>query len=371
MEKGSVLFLVVSAGALISLRGYVGGLLVALVCVAGVCCLELRAWSRRVAEGELRWSARKRRYMLSEHGGFLPAVFPVQDARLRHYVELGARVQRLQYVPQEIAEPWIAVCRELELPAGAVCACGLDLWAWTDNSFRSRLTGGTPTEIAFHRLAAEIHRRSAGDLRRILDVVDDAQAGRTRSVEVTLEKIVILLKDCKKLFSVGLKDVDPNVFYEELRPLLAGSSADSSRTFCTGNDGDTTIFSSGPSAAQSTLFLILDSILQAPTTETFANGASSFRSFQREMLAYMPAPHRALAVNFERTAHVVRNYIERVARLRNARQRARQALASFRAFHMKVATNYLRPTTETGTAGSDFRALLKEGIDATAARSQH
>ena len=108
--------------------------------------------------------------------------------------------------------------------------------------------------------------------------------------------------------------------------------------------------------------------------------------FQREMRGYMPSPQRDLLDEIDAEMHAVgtmRAIVEGCGgsttgsggsttgggtaasfRLRRAYASSCTALGRLRAYHLGIATHYLRKALK-GTGGSDFRALLDEGLAST------
>ena len=87
-------------------------------------------------------------------------------------------------------------------------------------------------------------------------------------------------------------------------------------------------------------------------------------------LSVSAAGHKALLDDLEREMDetgTLRNLAtspEAPASLAKAYAGACEALERLRAFHLGVATHYLRRAL-TGTGGSDFRSLLDEGVRST------
>ena len=99
------------------------------------------------------------------------------------------------------------------------------------------------------------------------------------------------------------------------------------------------------------------------------------RDFQEEMLAYMPAPHRAMARAFAAKwradgARSVRELARARAAagdgaLADAYDEAVSALRDLRRFHLATVARYLERTS-TGTGASAWRTLLQANLDSTA-----
>jgi len=208
-----------------------------------------------------------------------------------------------------------------------------------------------------------VHRRSARDLPAILDIVDDLDAGRIHLVVQTLDAIALMLADFRRLFQDVWTSVDPDVFYDLYRPLLSGSTPQTPIRFRLPDGTIRDAVAAGPSAGQSTIFVILDAVLLLEGDDDSGPHAA----FQGDMLAYMPPSHRALALTFRRRARASALAKRRSGRVGRALRRARAAYAEFRRFHFLVATRYLRRTA-TGTGGTDFRETLQDAIARTAAQ---
>lgn len=193
---------------------------------------------------------------------------------------------------------------------------------------------GLATERGFHAVPTAMHAISSTWLRALLSVPtlllhhDDA-----RLVDVLTQVATgidaftaMLVKDLPKV-------VDPSEFYEVYRPLLNGFHEHPLGVILRldllnrPKVHDVKLEAKGPSAGQSTLFLLLDlalglkHALHSNTSASSANSAvagagissgnsheiasptSLMASFQREMLAYMPSEHRALALDFAEVLH--------------------------------------------------------------------
>ena len=291
-------------------------------------------------------------------------------------------------LPPQLAVPWLWLCAQLDLPTGAITAAGTDLWNWRRvPAGRFELVfsmTGTATESAFHELATRTHVRMGTLLPELLAAPEAVSAGDDRAVLELLRGCEAALRDTRRIFDEVWQTVDAAVFYEVYRPLLSGSW-DAPLSMVTADGTSTPARSKGPSAGQSTVFLLLDLALGIRNAALDGPDDSPHSSFQVEMLAYMPAPHRVCARVFADALADVGSLAEYVAvrqkkktgprsylmgrRLRRALDDALESYAQFRKFHLVVATRYLKRTT-TGTGGSDFPAMLRDGIERTLA-TQH
>ena len=122
----------------------------------------------------------------------------------------------------------------------------------------------------------------------------------------------------------------------------------------------------GPSAGQSTIFMLLDLALGVRAPSGGATGG--LPAFQDAMLAHTPPAHRALVRDYAERWHACGPLAAACKRrvLSRARDGALGALERYRRAHLGVASSYL-VRTETGTGGTDFRTMLQDGVARTAA----
>jgi len=291
----------------------------------------------------------------------------------------------LPSVPAALARPLVLVCARIGLPP-VLTAAGSDLWNWRlldesqpfglDNLTTITSMTGTATEAGFHMLPCAMHGVIAPLVTRLYRAprADDAALG------AFLHELAAALVQCKALFKTVGTRVDRAVFYHVQRPLLGGFYPDG---VTLAGAADITLPTDwirapkGPSAGQSTMFILIDGLLGVE----HAVGAADF---QTEMLSYMPPKHRAMVLAFrdemlDGGRNSARARIERLdaaaedgdaaavesgRALREGFTACTAALASLRRFHLGVATRYLTKT-KTGTGSSTFRTLLKECIDGT------
>ena len=331
---------------------------------------------------------------------------------------------RRPVIPKQLAVPWVRVCRELDLPDGAIAACGTDLWNYRgpdaspgprfltdagrerDRAMKAAaekqkrygarqiltprfLWGvfgfedprpadapapapgavapvdlvtsmtGTTTEASFHLLATRMQARAARELPGLVRLPNDVAEKKAWHVQRTLRALAAMLGDFCAIFEEVHASVDKAVFYDRYRPLLSGSW--DAPLACEAEDGSVFhVRSKGPSAGQSTIFLLLDIALGV------ARDDSEHGAFQRDMLAYMPPAHRALVDDYAdrfAAAGPLANLCRRGV-LRRDRDACVATLAKLRSFHLGVASDYLR-RADKGTGASDFRSMLRDGIART------
>ena len=188
--------------------------------------------------------------------------------------------------------------------------------------------------------------------------------------------------------------VDPTEFYDVYRPLLGGWSADKlasglrlpgvgpaddlpaaevpdtapiaeAAALLADVTVDLVSRHKGPSAGQTAILLLVDRILGV------AHGPET-AAFQAEMRGYLPAKHAALLADVDErvcrwgSVGDAARHPDAPEALRRAHGEALNALAAMRAFHLGMASRYLR-RTNVGTGATDFRAMLGEALRSTRA----
>lgn len=206
----------------------------------------------------------------------------------------------------------------------------------------------------------------------------------------------MLFKELKVIFHDVWAAVDPDIFYDLYRPLLSGSWAKPLRLRCEADCPPILARAKGPSAGQSTLFVLVDVALGVRKESDVKLGIneesfSSHATFQSEMLAYMPPAHRALVLSFADAmadAGSLATYLEkdsqpdsslfsklvpsRLLAKRELSNKLTGALAAYtelRRFHLSVALRYLRRTA-TGTGGSSYVTMLQDAHKRTTDATQ-
>jgi indoleamine 2,3-dioxygenase len=204
-------------------------------------------------------------------------------------------------IPSALARALVLVCARIGLPP-VLTAAATDLWNWRlvdpaqplalDNLTTITSLTGTPTEVGFHMLPCAMHALFAPLLGRVYraPLLDDA------ALTALLNELADVLVQCKALFKTVGARVDREVFYHVLRPLFGGfypTAATLEGTATIARPDSWIAAPKGPSAGQSTMFVLIDSLLGV----AHRPGAASF---QDEMLQYMPPRHAQLARDFRR-----------------------------------------------------------------------
>mmetsp|Transcript_50719 Transcript_50719/g.99363 ORF Transcript_50719/g.99363 Transcript_50719/m.99363 type:complete len:470 (+) Transcript_50719:29-1438(+) len=330
----------------------------------------------------------------------------------RAYVLLGQVVHAyvfgqeptLRCIPPQLARPWVQVCQTLGLPF-ILTAPGLDLWncelierdkGCTLGNLRllSSVTG-TKSECGFHALPHAMHAR-ANKNNLLFRVFCAPMVLKKKATQASLLSMLNLLKDLKatlddfyQLFKEVGKHVNVSEFYDIYRPLLGSFAPEGvilegaadlfqgapKTEFWETQNGDVRVKPDGPSAGQSTMFVVFDkflSIVHPP--------GSKAQLFQANVLKYMPTEHRAFAADFAVAMDSCPNNgsIISFAQLSQDNSKLKtlaasiitahgdcvDAYAKLRKFHLGVACSYLKTTT-TGTGGTHFRNLLADTLENT------
>jgi indoleamine 2,3-dioxygenase len=199
----------------------------------------------------------------------------------------------------------------------------------------------------------------------------EAVAASQRGDDTTLARHLAALETGIKAMSAALMRLtdrcDPYVFYNRIRPYLAGWPAPGITYAGTGLPPQVW---AGGSAAQSSLLQSIDAALG------IRHEHAHTRDFLNAMLQYMPPQHRAFVAAL-RDASSIRTRAETgTAALRDAYNACIAGTDEFRRKHIgmtsqyivKQASTHVGPGT-TGTGGTDFVEFLRESRIETA-RSQ-
>ena len=289
-------------------------------------------------------------------------------------------------MPASIAVPFLAVARHLDIPPVATYAAE-NLWNFEPidprlsiedpDNFRALTTfTGTGDESWFYSIPAAIEMRGRHIIPLVLGALDAVEAGNVNDVVECLSGIAAHLRDLTLLLPRMYEKNSPSVFYNRIRPFLAGTtSADlpDGVFYEDGKGGGEFVKLKGPTAAQSSLFHLLDEALgvRHESTGQFLQVSSytgenyTLTDLEQEMRSYMPAPHRRLLA-LVATKVNIRDFVESSTDevcLQEAYNHCLAALANYRTKHLQMVSRYIViPSrealgsksvveTEPGTAG--------------------
>ena len=283
----------------------------------------------------------------------------------------------LTSLPPQLAIPWCEVSDALGLPR-ILTATDTDLWNHVplrrditpreclDEFAQLVSMTGTASERGFHAMPAAIQLELSPLLASMLAVPRLVEQADHLACEAVCGAIESRLIQVRALLSHVDDLVDMDEFYDVYRLLLGGWGSEGLVLHGVGSAEQAAVAShDGPSAGQTAILICVDLVLGTQHGPNLAQ-------FQGGMRHYLPAPHRDLIERLDaglrasgslRTAAIAAGPRSSLA---SAHAAALHALAGMRAFHKGMATKYLRKALK-GTGGSDFRALLDEGLRATRA----
>ncbi|KAL4784740.1 Indoleamine 2,3-dioxygenase [Aspergillus varians] len=271
-------------------------------------------------------------------------------------------------IPPQLTVPLLQVCKHLELPPVASYA-GLVLWNFRpifpdeplgelDNLACLTTITGSLDEQWFYLVSVAIEARGGPAISLVLQAIAGARVGNTMVVMKCLQALAEMLDEIGTLLERMYEHNDPYVFYNRIRPYLAGSKNMADAGLPNGllyDDGKNTEYRQygGGSNAQSSLIQFIDIALgieHRPTGETRSKSsdqdgtpAAPRHGFIQEMRSYMPGPHRRF---LEHTATVanIREFVE--ARhsdkaLCLAYDACLSMVRSMRTKHIKMVSRYI------------------------------
>lgn len=299
--------------------------------------------------------------------------------------------------------PLLAVSKHLELPPVATFA-SLGLWNWQfshDNidhfedsealHMMHSLTG-TEDESWFYLISVMCDGQGARGIPLMIDAIHAARNHDYDFVTEALRELKHIITSLGKIMERMYERCTPNVFYHEIRPLLAGSKNMAASGLPNGVYFD---FGGGVgewrqlrggSNAQSSLLQFFDAVLGVVHESTGeVTKASGEITYHEEMRHYMPGPHRRFLAKIDLMANIrafalATGSHPRQEELRLAFQSAVQALSDLRGTHMQMVARYIivpsrqasmpgrlnlavaSPTNRrlTGTGGTDLIPFLKQ-----------
>lgn len=274
-------------------------------------------------------------------------------------------------MPPPITIPLLEVCEYLELPPVATYSA-LVLWnnkpifpdEPADNlenlAINNTFTGSLD-EQWFYLVSVVIEARSAVTLPLMLKAISAARRDDSRVVTECLRKFAEVLDEQGTILQRMYENCDPQVFYNRIRPFLAGSkdmgdgSLASGVLFDDGTGNGVRACYGGGSNAQSSVIQFFDIVLgveHRPTGVTRNDSASSGEegtapkprhNFLHEMRSYMPGPHRRFLEDVASVANI-REYVESRPSNRALCVAYDASLAMLRALrdkHIQMVTRYI------------------------------
>ncbi|KGO73715.1 Indoleamine 2,3-dioxygenase [Penicillium italicum] len=232
-------------------------------------------------------------------------------------------------IPPQLTVPLFQVCERLELPPVATYA-GVCLWNYKpifsdepathlENLACLQTFTGSLDEQWFYLVSVAIEARGAPSIPLMLKAITAARTGNTHIVTECLQRLAETIDETNTLLQRMYENCDPYVFYNRIRPYLAGSKNMHDAGLPNGllyDDGHNPEYRQygGGSNAQSSLIQFFDIVLgvehrptgtsRNDTEKTTEDGTKSRNSFIHDMRTYMPGPHRRFLEHIDSVANI-------------------------------------------------------------------
>ena len=258
---------------------------------------------------------------------------------------------------------------------------------------------GSLDEQWFYLVSVAIEARGADAIPLMLQAITAARQGDSLTVTALLQRLAQTIDETTSLLQRMYDNCDPYVFYNRIRPYLAGSKNMSDAGLPNGllyDDGHNPEYRQygGGSNAQSSLIQFYDIVLGVEHRPTGTGredkdkpDSKSRNNFIHEMRTYMPGPHRRFLEDIESVANI-RTFVEarrsnstlciaydaclamlRVLRDKHIAMVSRYIIIPSRAKPTTGRTNLATATSEKkkmrGTGGTALIPFLKQARDET------
>ncbi|KAJ5396447.1 hypothetical protein N7509_004560, partial [Penicillium cosmopolitanum] len=273
-------------------------------------------------------------------------------------------------IPPQLTQPLFEVCERVQLPPVATYA-GVCLWNYRpifpdeptdnlDNLACLQTFTGSLDEQWFFLVSVAMEARGAPSIPLMLQAIAAARQDRAEVVTQCLQHLAEIIDEISGLLLRMYDNCDPYVFYNRIRPYLAGSKnmADAGLPngvlYDDGRNAPQYRQYGGGSNAQSSLIQFFDIVLgieHRPTGVTRKDQASADaedsprprHGFIHEMREYMPGPHRRFLQDVESVANI-RAYVEAHRAdpaLRIAYDACLSMLRVMRDKHIQIVSRYI------------------------------
>lgn len=266
----------------------------------------------------------------------------------------------------------------------------------TINNLRCQTTfSGTTDEAEFHLASTRIELRGGEALELMRLIAHEASTGNVNDVNriaEKLERVAVVIQELREILLNVKKGVDPEVFYNEIRPWLAGSGGDPwSRSWIFEGKDEVESWTemsevSGATAGQSSLMQALDAYLgiEPDGDHSTSSLPPGKKSFQERMRSYMPRQHRDFLEYIRGNPRSLRTLVQKISEEKGiespvveAYNAAVKAMKEFRDAHMVIVTLYVigpaRRAGKRAATGDNFssashgygnRSSKEKGTDA-------
>jgi len=274
-------------------------------------------------------------------------------------------------LPPPVAVPLLEVSERLEVPPVATFAA-VCLWNFKplfmdeaiddlDNLATVNTLTGSLDESWFYLVSVAMEARGGPIISLMLTAIAAARHGDSVAVVRCLRTFAERLDDLVALMQRMHENCDPIIFFNRIRPFLAGSKnmaeagLPNGVVYDTGSGTDAYRQYSGGSNAQSSLIQFFDIVLgiehrptgekreAAPGSDREARGAGARHNFIMEMRRYMPGPHARFLRDVSAVANI-REYVEARpdnAQLRTAYDACLCMLRNLRDKHIAIVARYI------------------------------
>lgn len=296
--------------------------------------------------------------------------------------------QPCETLPPPITVPLLEISEKLELPPVATYAA-VCLWNFKplfvdegieslDNLATLSTFTGSIDESWFYLISVAIESTGAPIIPLMLTAIAAAREGDAATVTRCLSGFAERLTDLTKILQRMHESCDPIIFYNRIRPFLAGSKNMAEAGLPNGVNYDNGSgvpdyrLYSGGSNAQSSLIQFFDIVLgiehrptgkkrDAPSesdTDREGRAPAPQHNFINDMRRYMPGPHARFLRDVEGVANI-RDFVE--ARRDNrglclAYDACLAMLSAFRDTHINIVTRYIILPSRESRARSRSRS---------------
>jgi indoleamine 2,3-dioxygenase len=274
---------------------------------------------------------------------------------------------RCQRIPPQLATPYREIASYHDLPPTATYTT-LVLWNFAFQSPFCDLTDpanlrslhtvtGTRDEEWFYLISVALDSRGGPIIRELLRCMAAAHADQEIAMIQSLQQTTLNIRRIGQLLERMYERCDPQTYYHDVRPFLAGTKGMAASGlpdgvyFDYGNNQGEWLQYSGGSNGQSSLIQLLDIALGV---DHYATGADRGRSsdqgarnkangYMQEMRKYMPGRHREFLAYVEKTTGI-REYATSPRAsdaVLGAYKETVTALSQFRDIHIQIVTRYI------------------------------
>lgn len=275
----------------------------------------------------------------------------------------------LKRLPPAITVPFLKVAEHLEVHPIATYAA-FNLWNWRpleeglditqpDNLVAQQTASGSDDESWFFIISNAMEARAGPMIETMLAAIEAVDVNDLPKVVESLKYFKRSMEDIGTLVERMDERCNPQRFYHEIRPFLAGSMGMEAAGLPRGvfydegeGKGSWRKYRGG-SNGQSSLLQFCDAVLSV--NHSRCNG------FHAEMRQYMPGPHARFLEDVEAIANI-RSYVDshrKNVELLSAFNEAVAALSGFRDKHIALVTRYIIIPSRMGKPAS---AIVRRDI---------